>query len=283
MSFTEDYLEDSFVDDILDDLDDDGVLYESEFDDDQAYDGEDDFDDGEEDDFDSFLGEEDDDDAFPERRRRRRRRRRRYSRPRVARNTQTKARRPSGRAYSGKGRIRTPAGTARVQLPKNLVTKAELRSTASVLARDIKKNAGAILKVNARLNSVNSRLESRTASLAKGVSANSKKLNGLQQAQLFSALLPASIEKVDLEELNSDGSINSDGVKASFKVSNVKRDSLSTLLPLMMTGSMGGGSGSSGNNNMNMMLPLLLLSKDDNGDDNDNMMIIMLMMMMNNK
>lgn len=182
--------------------------------------------------------------------------------------------------YQGKGTISTPAGKAQVTLPPDLVSKREFKALeAKVLAnnRAILKNGKAIDV----LNSNSKRLDDGLSSQHKSIDKFKKSLQGLQNSQLFSVLLPPRLEKVTVTS-----AIPADTSKerpAEVAVENTSFDTMTSLLPLMLSGSLGGAT--NGNNpGQNMMLPLLLILNDrdkDRKDKNDNTLLLLAMMMMN--
>lgn len=193
-------------------------------------------------------------------------------------------------AYRGQGTIETPAGKAKVNLPPDLVSKKEFKELeAKVLANNkaILKNGKAIEVLNGNTK----RLDAGLAAQGKTVSGLQKNISGIQQGQMFSALLPPKLEKVKVYGGGTADitTIPKDEANAiDVKVKSSSFDTLNTLLPLMFSGSMGGGSGSLGsNNNMNMMLPMVLIltnkDNDDDKKDDNTMLLVAMMMMMNNK
>lgn len=245
-----------------------------------AYD--DSYDDSYDDDYDDYSESEDD---YSERRRTggRGRRTRPAQGARGSRMNRTSVNR-----YSGKATINTPAGKAQVALPPDLVTKKELKELeAKVLANNkaILKNGKAISVLNINTKRLDDGLAAHNRS-AEGIK---KTISGIQQGQMFSALLPPKLEKIKvyggaaaIETIPKD-----EAAAIDVKVKSSSFDSLNTLLPLMISGGMSGGTGSSNNNSMNMMLPLVLLmndKKEESDDKNDNtMLLVVMMMMMNNK
>jgi hypothetical protein len=189
-------------------------------------------------------------------------------------------------AYRGQGTIQTPAGDAKVNLPPDLVSKKEFKELeAKVLANNkaILKNGKAIEVLNGNTK----RLDAGLVAQGKTVSGLQKNVSGIQQGQMFSALLPPKLTQVTI---TSDVTGASTAAPKTAEISSSKTDTLTSLLPLMISGGMGGASGSGGSNNMNMMLPMILLLNDKNNtntggnNNNDNtMLMVVMMMMMNNK
>lgn len=175
------------------------------------------------------------------------------------------------RPYQGQGQVVTPAGTAQVKLPENLVTKAEfLALQEKVLANNkaILANGKAIEAVNANSR----RVEEAVVRQGKGLTEAEKKVSTIQQAQMISPFLAPRLKSVDLT--------NAQGTKTSYTVSNPSSDMLPAMIPMMM----GGMSGGNGDNSFMMALPLMLMNQGSSGtNDNSGMMMAIAMMMMNKK
>lgn len=240
---------------------------------------------GEEDDYENAFGEDDDDfeDEFgedlSERRRRRgwrRRRRKRMRRIRAARRRRLKRFRP--RAYKGRGLIKTPAGKARVTLPKNLANKKELQSLDKKIVinnKDLQKNAKAIKDLSSNIKKIDRSIVGKLRSQNRKINKNKKGIDAMQQSVMFSSLLGGSeIQQVELTELDAQGNTTNTVKKHNLKVT--KSDNTNALLPMMM----GGGTGGSNN----MMMPMMMMAMQDNdGNSNDNSMMFLAMAMMGNK
>ncbi len=193
------------------------------------------------------------------------------------------------RPYRGTGQIDTPAGKAKVNLPDDLVRQGEFRE----LEKKVLANNKAILdnsKAIGVLNSNTKRLDDGLARLGKSLDENTKKIGGIQQGQMFSALMPPKLTEVTFNKSVFDATKDvSDTNPKVDTVKSAKFDMMTTLLPLMVSGGMGGSSSSSsskdGNNNMGMMLPMILLMNNNNsgssGSSDNTMMILVMMMMMN--
>ena len=274
MAYAEDLYTESLNGEMLEDyLEDDDMDF-----DDEAF--------GEDDDMDfddESFGEDDDvefeDEAVRFKGFKRFRPRRRFSRPAVSTRRRNFSRRFS-RPYKGRGVIRTAAGSARIRLPRNLATKTELKNSLATVGRDIQRNAKAVVKINSRLNILDTRYNTISKSIASNVKKVDKMVGGLQQHTLISSLLQPKLEEITLE---STAALNTaEGDENSFKVKTTKVDNTTSLLLAMMGGGFGGGSG--GGNNM--MMPLLLITAldDKNGDDDkDKTMLLVLAMMMGQK
>lgn len=243
----------------------------------------DDYNDGYDDSYDDSYDDDysEDDDDYSERRKGRKGRTRRAQGARG-----TRMNRVNTNRYGGKGTITTPAGKAKVNLPPDLVTKKELKALeAKVLANNkaILKNGQAI----GVLNTNTKRLDDGLSAQNRSNEGLKKSISGIQQGQLFGALLPPKLEKV---KIYGDAAIPEipagEAAAIDVKVKSSSFDSLTTLLPIMMSGGMSGGTGSGGNN-MNMMLPMVLLlsqkDKDSDNKDDNTMLLVVMMMMMNSK
>lgn len=262
MSYTEDFyaetLNGEYVEDFLedDDFDIDDESF-SESDDEPEYDS---------------FSEEDDTDYEDEAIRIPRfisRAYRRFKSPRVSIKHRNYNRR-IGRSYQGSGVIRTPAGNARIRLPRNLATKSEMKNALAAVGRDIQRNARGIVKINTNLNRLDRRYGTISKSLAKNARKADKLLSSMQQQQLMTALLPPKLEEIQVVE-----DVNGTPTKKTLTVDSTKFDTTTTLLLAMM----GGGMGSTGSNN-NMMMPMMLMALDDDNDDDNKTMFLMMAMMM---
>lgn len=265
----EDY-DDSYLDTDFEDYDDDYDDYEDDYDDDY----EDNFDEDYEDD----LSEK----------------RRRWSLFK-GRSKRKNARGARGRRfgkgrkspYRGKGIIRTPAGSAKVSLPRNLATQQQL----AALEKKVLANNKAILGNGKAINTLNSstkRLDSGLISQAKKTDGIGKKISGIQQGQLFSAILPPKLTEVTINKETGEGAVGSidDSKTQTASIKSAKFDTMSSLLPALMSGGLGGTSSGGKNDQMNMMLPLVLLMTQNNnnsGGSNDNttLLLVLAMTMMN--
>lgn len=250
-----------------DELNGDAILFDAE---DSFFDPED---------YESYTEEEEDystqDEDYAEWRNRRGRRTRNARGAHGSRMSRTDA----GR-YQGRGTIDTPAGKAQVTLPPDLVSKREFKALeAKVLAnnRAILKNGKAIDV----LNSNGKRLDDGLLGQRKSIDGFRRRLQGLQNSQLFSVLLPPKLEKITVT--SAVPTDTTEERPAEVAVKNANFDTMSALLPLMLSGSLGGNN-SGASDGQNMMLPLLLILNDrdkDRKDKQDNTLLLLAMMMMN--
>ncbi len=187
--------------------------------------------------------------------------------------------------YRGSATIDTPAGRANVAMPSDLVSKKEFQALeARVLA-----NNRAILGTG----KVVSGLSVSTKKLEINAARTRKKFQGLQQGQLFSALLPPKLTSLTIsEEKDKNGNpivarsaaVSKDNPE-TLTVQSAKFDLMTTLLPMIASGAIGGSTDGGGSSSMSMMLPLILIMNDkDKGsndkDDNSTLLLVMMMMMM---
>lgn len=199
--------------------------------------------------------------------------------------------RPFGRTpvspYQGRGTINTPAGSAQVALPKDLVSKKEFQALEKkVLANNqaILKNGKGITGLNDNVKKLDRDLSARISDQAKRVADNKKAIGNAQQAQLFSAILPPKINNITFSEAPVVGAAV--GASASF-------DMTTAMLPALLTGGMGTGSGSGASGQNDMMMPLVLLAASgalgggntstSGSSDNTGLMLALVFMLMGNR
>ncbi len=243
--------------DIEEDDDDDD---EEEFFDDYAEEDDDDDDEEAFGDFDSLEGYDDDDgESLAERRRfrfrrrgypmfRRRRFRRRFRKPRRLRSV----------GAIRRAVIRTPAGSARIRLPKAVATRSSVNSRLKEIKQEIGRNTKAIKKVDTTLEKNTGIVDKKINAVSSDLRKSNKKMREqLQQATLMPLLLQKTpkIDTATLQNVDANGNVVP-GTDQHVKVTNHKfpKDS-SSLLPLifLMGGTDGGGSS-------NMLMMALILS-----------------------
>lgn len=209
------YTEDIFIEDYLDeDIFEDLAIFE----DDDA-------------DFAELFGEDDfgEDDDAERRRRRRRGRQRRRSAPRTGGQKRYSRPRPSNK----------------------YVTQTQLQTALERVRKDVKTNGDAIRKVNARVNTINSRVDSQAAALKKEITERKKETDKLKNNIQLATLLPL-LSKKSITTTSAVG-----GIPAGTKLAT-EGDSLSTLLPILLLGDGLGGSGSGGDSSNTLVLALAL-------------------------
>lgn len=165
--------------------------------------------------------------------------------------------------------MHTPQGTAQIQLPEAVVSKAELQTALSALSsrvgKEIRQNSGAIADLKQAIKSEDSStrksfsgLESKLAGFEKSV--NQKQKQSQDQTMMY-ALLPMVMQtKPQLESLTVT---QGDEEPKKFTVNESKfkaADPMTTMMPLVLMMGMGGLGGSGGSqNNMMMMLVLVMM------------------------
>ncbi len=196
--------------------------------------------------------EEPEAESLAERRRRYRLRRRFpvYRRPRY------RARYKRPRRYRGvrgirRGIVRTPAGTARVQLPKSVPTRASVDNRFKEVKRETARAIKAVARVDRALEKNTSIVDKKVNAVSADLRRSTKRLEQrIQQATLLPLLLqsPPQIATVELPP-DKDQPQPPAGQPRTVKVNKTNyRSSTSNILPLLLlSGGLGGDSGSSSN------------------------------------
>lgn len=176
------------------------------------------------------------------------------------------------RPFQGAGTINTPAGTANVSLPQNLATKAELQA----LEQKVLANNKAILANGQAINRTNQNVKQMDTDLRRRIADNAKNIANVQQAQMFSALLPPKLEELTV------------GTNTST-VTDAKFNMTSALLPALLTGGLGGSGSGASSGSTDMMLPIMLIAASgglgggSSSGDNSTMILALALMMGNKK
>lgn len=201
--------------------------------------------------YDEGFDDDDDDESLAERRRRRRRRYGRYRRTRIRRTFRRPQRLRSVRSIRH-GVVRTPAGTARVRLPKAVATRSSVNARLKEIKTEIGRNTKSIKKVDATLDKNTSIVDKKVNAVSSALRRSNKKMKERLQMATLMPLLMQKDPQLESITLQKDGT----GDLTTHTVTNptYKSDSNNMLL-MMMMGGMGGGGSSS-----NMMMMALVLS-----------------------
>lgn len=139
-------------------------------------------------------------------------------------------------------RVPTAGGRGYYQPPPQprYVTHGELKSTLARVQRDVKRNAGAIKDVNARVASNKGRLDQQnTINVRQGrrITKLTKQIDQQSQTQMLMSLLNRT---EDVEVVSSDAEGLPAGTKFRFER---ELDPMTLLLPALMSGDTTGGGG----------------------------------------
>lgn len=184
-------------------------------------------------------------------RRRRRRYRRRFP---VYRQRRYRRRYPRPRRYRRvrgirRGIVRTPAGAARVQLPKSVPTRASVDNRFKEVKRETARAIKAVARVDRALEKNTSIVDKKVNAVSADLRRSTKRLEKrIQQATLLPLLLqsPPQIETVELPP-DAQQPPSPAGQPRTVNVNKTNyKPSTSNILPLLLlSGGLGGGSGSS--------------------------------------
>lgn len=140
------------------------------------------------------------------------------------------------------GSVKTPAGTAKVQLPNSVASKKDLKSLTDGIVKDMKQNQSAIQSISKNLNNADKNISKSNSNLEKKVMA-------LQLASLAALVIQPTLRTINVTD--------SAGNNSTLKVNQAKYDYLlpiiaAVAIPLLVNSGKGTGPGAN-------VLPLILI------------------------